>query len=149
MTVMTRAVARLLLMPSWMIAAAVLVKGYTDTGDGFSAGVIAALGVLIQFLAFGPEATADLPPVRFAREITLTGLLLSLAVAFLPVLWGEAPMTHFPRPGEEVTHFGTLEILTAVVFDIGVCLLVFGFMLGVVDLIARLSMRMEPTERER
>lgn len=149
MTVMTRAAARLLLMPSWMIAAAVLVKGYTDTGDGFSAGVIAALGVLIQFLAFGPDAAADMLPVRLGREITLTGLLISLAVAFAPVLWGEAPMTHYPRPGEEVAHFGTLEILTAVGFDVGVCLLVFGFMVGVVDLIARHSVRMETTERER
>ena len=149
MTVMTRAVARLLLMPSWMIAAAVLVKGYTDTGDGFSAGVIAALGVLIQFLTFGPDVAGDLPPVRFAREITLAGLFVSLAVAFAPVLWGAAPMTHYPRPGEHVTHVGALEILTAVGFDVGVCLLVFGFMVGVVDLIARLAVRTETTERER
>jgi multisubunit Na+/H+ antiporter MnhB subunit len=148
-TELTRAVARLLLMPSWMIAAAVLVKGYADTGDGFSAGVIAALGILIQFLAFGPEAAGELLPVRYARELALAGLLVSLAVAFLPVLWGDAVMTHYPRPGEHVTHLGSLELLTAVGFDVGVFLLVFGFMVGVVELIVRLAALTGPRERAR
>ncbi len=39
---MARQAARLLLLPSWMIAFAILIKGYSDSGDGFSAGVIAA-----------------------------------------------------------------------------------------------------------
>ena len=55
-TVLTRMVARLLLAPVLVVAAAVLVKGYADVGDGFAAGVIAALGVLLQYLAFGRAA---------------------------------------------------------------------------------------------
>jgi multicomponent Na+:H+ antiporter subunit B len=37
-TVLTRAVSRLLLAPVLMVAAAVLIKGYADVGDGFAAG---------------------------------------------------------------------------------------------------------------
>ena len=40
---MAREAARLLLLPTWMIAFPVLIKGFSDSGAGFSAGVIAAL----------------------------------------------------------------------------------------------------------
>ena len=52
---MTRTVARLLLLPTLVTALAILVKGYTQPGDGFSAGVVAALGVLLQLMVFGRE----------------------------------------------------------------------------------------------
>ena len=55
-TALTRMVARLLLAPVLVVAVAVLIKGYADVGDGFAAGVIAALGVLLQYLAFGRAA---------------------------------------------------------------------------------------------
>jgi multisubunit Na+/H+ antiporter MnhB subunit len=55
-TVLTRMVARLLLVPVLMVTTAILIKGYVDVGDGFAAGVIAALGVLLQYLAFGRAA---------------------------------------------------------------------------------------------
>lgn len=137
MTVLTRTISRLLLAPSWMVAAAVLVKGYADTGDGFSAAVIAALGILLQYLAFGPSVAGALLPVRYARETAQAGLIVALAVTFIPTIWGDPVMTHFPGPGEKVTHIGSLEILTAVAFDVGVFMLVLGFIVGIMDLIAR------------
>ncbi|MER3484611.1 MAG: hypothetical protein C4345_00180, partial [Chloroflexota bacterium] len=36
-----------------------------------------------------------------------------------------------------VVHLGSLELITAVLFDVGVFLLVLGFATGVIDLIAR------------
>lgn len=137
MTLMARHIARLLLAPIWMVALAILVKGYADTGDGFSAGVVAALGVLLQYLAFGSRQAVALPPVRYARELALLGLLIALVVTFLPVTRGQPLMTHAPEPGAHVVHLGSLELLTAVLFDIGVFLLVLGFATGVIDLIAR------------
>lgn len=137
-TVLTRVVARLLLAPTFVVATAVLVKGYADTGDGFNAGVIAAIGVLLQYVAFGYREADRLLPVRHAAAAGLLGgLLLSFAVAFVPVLRGAPIFTHAPRPGEAVIHLGTLEILTAVAFDVGVFLLVFGFVVGAIDIIAR------------
>lgn len=137
MTVMARHIARLLLAPIWMVALAILVKGYADTGDGFSAGVVAALGVLLQYLALGSRQAMELVPVRYARELALAGLLIALVVTFLPVVRGQPVMTHVPTTGEHVVHLGSLELLTAVLFDVGVFLLVLGFATGVIDLIAR------------
>ena len=72
-SVQTRAVARLLLAPVLMVAAAVLVTGYVDVGDGFAAGVVAALGVLVQYLAFGRAAVERALPVRRAAHLAVGG----------------------------------------------------------------------------
>ena len=137
MTILTRAVARLLLLPIFMVAAAILVKGYAEVGDGFGAGIISSLGILLQYATLGQrEARQRLPPVRFAPSISLGGLAIALCVAFVPVVRGRPIMTHSPGVGEAVIHLGTIELLTAVAFDIGVFLLVFGFATGAIDLIA-------------
>ncbi|HEV3505219.1 MAG TPA: MnhB domain-containing protein [Actinomycetes bacterium] len=135
-TVLTRMVARLLLVPVLMVAAAILIKGYVDVGDGFAAGVIAALGVLLQYLAFGRAAVERVLPVRHAPKLAIGGLLVALAVAFIPVLGGQAPLQHAPAPGAEVIHLGTLELLTAVAFDAGVFALVLGVVVATIHLIA-------------
>ncbi|WP_243638104.1 MnhB domain-containing protein [Rubrobacter taiwanensis] len=142
-SVMTRVVARVLLVPALVVALAILIKGYADTGDGFNAGVIAALGMLLQYVAFGYEEAERMMPVRLVAVIAFGGLLLSLAVALLPLFWGLAIFTHVPGPGEEVIHLGTVELITPVVFDIGVFMLVFGFAVGAIDLLARAIHRRE------
>jgi multisubunit Na+/H+ antiporter MnhB subunit len=136
-SLLTRVVAKLLLLPTLVVAFAILVKGYTQPGDGFSAGVVAGLGVVLQYLAFGREKAERLPLVRHAGSGAFVGLLLALLVAFAPVLMGDPVLTHYPPPGAKVLHLGTLEALTAVLFDVGVFLLVFGFVVGTVGMISR------------
>lgn len=136
-TILTRVMARVLLLPIFVVAVATMVKGYASAGDGFSAGVIAALGVLLQYVAIGAEETERSPIVHFATAGALVGLALSLAVAFVPVLGGGDVLTHWPGPGEHVVHLGSLELITAVLFDVGVFLIVFGFGVGVIGTIAR------------
>jgi len=134
-TALTRMVARLLLGPVLVVAVAVLIKGYADVGDGFAAGVIAALGVLLQYLAFGRAAVERALPVWRAAQLAIGGLLVALAVAFVPVLAGGAPLQHGPAPGGKVVHLGSLELLTAVAFDVGVFALVLGLAVAFIHLI--------------
>jgi multicomponent Na+:H+ antiporter subunit B len=132
-------VAPRLLGPAVMVAAAIIVKGYTDVGDGFSAGVIVALAISLRYVAFGTEgAERSLPVLRHAPVVAAAGLLLALAVGFLPVAMGDPPFTHAPGPGEHVIKLGTLELISAVVFDIGVFLLVCGMLVTLVHHLARL-----------
>ena len=138
MTIVVRAIARLLLPPSLMVAAAIIVKGYADVGDGFSAGVIVALAVSLQYLALGPRgAEATLPILRRAPAVAVAGLLLALAVAFVPVLSGRPLLAHLPPPGKKPVTIGTLELITAVVFDVSVFLLVVGVLVVLVHQLAR------------
>ncbi|BBL80596.1 hypothetical protein RxyAA322_24500 [Rubrobacter xylanophilus] len=133
---MTRFVARALLLPALVTAAAILVKGYAQPGDGFSAGVVASLGVLLQYMAFGKEEAERLLPLPPAGLLCFGGLLFALTIAAVPLLLGDPPLTHYPPPGEEPIHLGTLELITAVAFDLGIFLLVFSFSLGVMRLIS-------------
>lgn len=131
--------ARLLLAPILIVALAVLVKGFTDVGDGFSAGVIASLGILLQYLAFGRDYVEQTLPVRLLPGAGLVGLLGALVVAFMPLLRGEPLLTQLPPPGAEVTTIGTLELMTAVAFDACVFLLVLGAVVGIIGALGRAS----------
>ena len=132
-------VAPRLLGPSLMVAAAIIVKGYTDVGDGFSAGVIVALAISLRYITLGPELTErSLPVLRHAPVVTSVGLLIALGFGFAGVVAGEPPFTHHPGPGEDVVKVGTLELITAVGFDVGLFLLVTGALVTLVHHLARL-----------
>jgi multicomponent Na+:H+ antiporter subunit B len=132
-------VAPRLLGPALMVAAAIIVKGYGDVGDGFSAGVIVALAVALRYVTVGPDgAEQGLPILRHAPVIAACGLLIALTVGFLPVALGDPPFTHYPPPGDAVVKIGTLELITAVAFDVGLFLLVAGALVTLVHQLARL-----------
>ena len=124
-----RVVARLLPGPSLIFAAALIVKGYAEVGDGFAAGVIVALAIALIYVALGAEgAETALPILRHAQKLAVGGLLLALTSGFFPLVTGDPPVTHHPRPGDHVTKIGTLELFTPLLFDIGVFLLVVGLL---------------------
>jgi multicomponent Na+:H+ antiporter subunit B len=138
-SVVLEVVAPRLLGPALMLAAAIIVKGYADVGDGFSAGVIVALALALRYVAWGPERTErSLPVLRNAPWAAVAGLLIALAVGFFGVASGEPPFTHRPAPAEDVVKLGTLELITAVAFDLGVFLLVTASLVVLIHALARL-----------
>lgn len=139
MSVILEVVCPRLLGPAVMVAAAIIVKGYGDVGDGFSAGVVIALAVGLWYVTLGAERTErSLPVLRHAPAVAVSGLLVALAIGFFPVVLGEPPLTHYPRAGEPVVEIGTLELTTAVAFDVGVFLLVAGALVELIHQLARL-----------
>ena len=133
--------ARVILVPGFIIAIAIMLKGYADIGDGFSAGVIAALVEFVQGLAFGAEELAKIAAARLAPLLGFVGLGLAYALAFVPVLFGYPMLTHFPRMNESALHFGALEFITPVLFDIAVFLVVYGFCVGAMMAVSRAEVR--------
>lgn len=116
-----------LLGPALMVAAAIIVRGYGDVGDGFSAGVVVALAIALRYVTLGvEEAERGLPILRRAPAAVAGGLLIALASGFFGVALGDPPFTHQPGPGEHVVTIGRLELMTPVAFDIGVMLVVVG-----------------------
>jgi multisubunit Na+/H+ antiporter MnhB subunit len=129
-------VARLLFLPMLMLAMAALVKGYVSPGGGFAAGAIAGVALLLIRIVFGHDV-ADGMFARGARTaVAVSGAALALLVTIVPVMGGWPLLQHFPGPGQPVTHFGALEIHTAMLFELGVALLVLAFVLEAVSLIA-------------
>jgi multicomponent Na+:H+ antiporter subunit B len=142
-SVMTRSAARILLMPLFMVAFAVLIKGYVDIGDGFSAGVIASLALIIQGVALGASEFDRMPLARVAPLLTFAGLFVALLTAFVPVLRGDPIFLHRPVAGHHAAHFGSIELITPVLFDIGVFLVVIGCCVGTIGAVARETVRRE------
>lgn len=138
---MLQSAARILLVPGWVIAIGMMLKGYVDIGDGFSGGVIAALVILLQGLAFGADELERMPVARYAPVLSFVGLGIVLAVAFTPLLFGDPLFLHWPRINEHAYHVGALEFITPVAFDIGVFLIVYGFSVGAVMAVARAETR--------
>ena len=93
-----RVVARMLLGPTLMVAAALIAKGYAEVGDGFGAGVVVSLAIALAYIALGGAgAEAALPMLRHAPKLAVGGLLLALASGFFPLLLGE-PRCRTARP---------------------------------------------------
>jgi multisubunit Na+/H+ antiporter MnhB subunit len=133
-------VAPRLLGPALILAAAIIVKGYADVGDGFSAGVIVATALALRYVSLGWEvAERSLPILRRAPQVATAGLLIALATGFAGLLVGDPPFTHYPRAGESVIHIGTLELISAVVFDLGLFLFVTAAFVVLIHHLARLS----------
>ena len=139
MSVVIAIIAPRLLAPALMVAFAIIVRGYTDAGDGFSAAVIVTLAIGLRYIALGvDEAENTLPILRRAPLIALAGLVIALASGFFPVVNGDPPFTHAPGRGEPVQHLGTLELSTAVAFDVGLFLLVTGALVALIHYLGRL-----------
>lgn len=134
---MTGTVARVLFPATLVVAAAFLVKGYAESGGGFAAGVVASLGVLLQHFALGrEEVERRLPWTDGAHHLALLGVAVMAAVVLGPVLAGHPPASHLPPPGAHVVKLGPLELHTAFLFEIGVALATFGFVVAAVHRIA-------------
>lgn len=131
-TVLTRMVARALLVPTFVVAAAILVKGYADTGDGFAAGVVVACGVLLQYLAFGRERVEASLPVRHAPAVAVAGLLIVVGTVAVPLAFGGTLLEHWPPADAQPRYVGSLELITAVIYDAGIALVVVGAVIAIV-----------------
>ena len=126
--VLTAAVKRLLpvqILFSWFL----LLRGHAFPGGGFSGGLLAAEALALYAIAEGPRACrARLrvdPPVLMAL-----GLALALAGGAVSLWYGEPFLSHPWHLAVPVPLLGELSLGTALVFDIGVYLVVVGASLG-------------------
>lgn len=120
------------------VAAAVLVKSHAQPGDGFAAGVIASSGVALHTTAHGHGEVHRRFAFRTAPTLACCGLLLMVAVAFAPLLFGEPFLSHWPAPGEHAIELGTLSLHTSLLYDLGIALAVHGFVITLIDRLARI-----------
>ena len=119
--------ARYLLVTALMLSVFVLLRGHNEPGGGFIGGLLGAAGFAFYGIAFGQRATyrvLRLHPLALCGWGLLLGLgsglpaLLSFSEPFLTHFW----LPWYPIPG--------LSIGTALIFDVGVYLVVLGFVLG-------------------
>lgn len=141
MKALVRPTIRLLTLPLMVTAVAMWLKGGLESGGGFTAGIVAASAWLLLLVAYGPEYLERFWVVRRARVWTVGGLVVVVSQAVAPMLAGYPLLRQYPKMGEYSSHFGILEVRTQVLFEFGVLLVVFGFIVEVTTIIADIYRR--------
>jgi multicomponent Na+:H+ antiporter subunit B len=120
--------ARLLFPLLLLLTLFMLVRGHNLPGGGFIGGLIASSGLLIYLLAFGLREARAALPVDY-RRVVCCGVLIAVLSAASSWLAGLPFQTGLWLP-DPIPGIGKLG--TPLLFDVGVCITVF----GVVALIA-------------
>ncbi len=119
--------SRLLLPLALLVAVFILLRGHNLPGGGFIAGLIAAVALVLQYLANGIDWTRRRISGQMHPLIGL-GLLTATATGLVSLYFGHPFLTsahdHFHLP-----LIGDLELASAMVFDIGVLMVVVGITL--------------------
>jgi len=134
-----RTLAPVILAVSGIVATFLFVRGHNAPGGGFVAGLVMAIGLLLQYIAFGTEWVED--RVRLAPRVLIgVGLMLVLAtgagslVVGYPLLTSHTFHVDVPLVGE--VHLGS-----AMAFDVGVFCEVLGSTLLIITSLAHQSIR--------
>ena len=140
--IMLAMLMRPLLPLALVVSVYMLLRGHNLPGGGFIAGLITAVALILQFVASG----FDFPPLRLRANylrVMAVGLALAAFTGVGSILFGAAFLTsaythlHIPLIGD-------VELATAMVFDIGVYLVVVGCVLAILTEFGNLSNREAP-----
>lgn len=122
-------VTRLLFHTMMMLSLYFLIAGHNLPGGGFAGGLTAGLALTLRYLAGGRYELWRSTPINAG---TMLGLGLSIAAlyAIVPVFFGGSIMQSYTFEWDWPI-IGHVKFVTAVIFDVGVYLVVVGMVLDV------------------
>ena len=107
-----------------------LFAGHNQVGGGFAGGLVLGLALLVRYLAGGRSELDHAAPVS-AGLVLGAGLAVSAIAALAPLAFGgtvlQSAVVELDLP-----LWGPVKLVTALLFDIGVYLIVVGLALDVV-----------------
>ncbi len=126
--------ARLTLHLMLVFAIYLLLRGHNAPGGGFIAGVLTAVAMTFQMMAFHVESFSQEMPWK-PLHLVVVGLLLAAGTGLGSLLVG------YPFLTSAIGHYsfpllGEIELVTAMGFDIGIYLVVVGTSFGIIRTIA-------------
>ncbi|HZK32645.1 MAG TPA: Na+/H+ antiporter subunit A [Corynebacterium sp.] len=125
-------VATRLLFPTMIVLSLYFFfTGHNAPGGGFAGGLVAALAFTLRYIAGGRAELEEALPID-AGKILGTGLVASLAAAFLPMFFGAPPLTSYIWDFT-LPLIGDMHVPSALLFDAGVYLIVVGLIKHVLD----------------
>ena len=110
-----------------MFSLYLLMAGHNLPGGGFAGGLVAGLALALRYLAGGRYELSEAAPVQ-AGFVLGTGMAIAVAAGVLPVLMG-GNVFSTATPVVEVPLLGELHFPSALIFDVGVYLVVVGVIL--------------------
>jgi multicomponent Na+:H+ antiporter subunit A len=135
-------VTRLLFHTFMMVSLYLLIAGHNDPGGGFSGGLMAGLALTVRYLAGGRYELERATPIN-AGTMLGAGLAIAALYAVTPVFLGGSVMQSYTFEAD-LPVFGHEKFVTALIFDIGVYLIVVGLILDILrSLGGRIDERIE------
>ncbi|WP_144791085.1 Na+/H+ antiporter subunit A [Kocuria palustris] len=122
-------VTRLLFHTIIMFSLYFLIAGHNLPGGGFAGGLTAGLALTLRYIAGGRYELWRSTPVNAGTMLGL-GLLIGAVYAIAPVFFGGSIMQSYTFEGDWPI-IGHVKFVTAVIFDVGVYLVVVGTILDV------------------
>ncbi|EXJ17067.1 monovalent cation/H+ antiporter subunit A [Imhoffiella purpurea] len=118
------ALARLLLPLALLVSVFIFLRGHNQPGGGFIAGLVTAAALIMQYLTNGVAWThrrvsSNMHPLIAAGLLVATGTGLASLVLGYPFLTSTFTHVHWPVVGD-------FELASAMIFDLGVYLVVVG-----------------------
>lgn len=122
--VILRTVNRVAAVIIFTFAINLFFSGHHNPGGGFIGGLTFAAGLTLLFLTYDIASIHSNIPLDF-KVLGAIGVLIAVLTGVAAMLLGEPFLT------QSIAHinlpiFGTTEIATAVIFDVGVALAVIG-----------------------
>ena len=103
------------------------MAGHNLPGGGFAGGLGAGLALALRYIAGGRYELSEAAPVQ-AGLILGAGMAIAVLAGVLPILFGGTVFAT-ATPVVDVPLLGELHFPSALIFDIGVYLVVVGVML--------------------
>jgi multicomponent Na+:H+ antiporter subunit A len=103
------------------------MAGHNTPGGGFAGGLVAGLALALRYLAGGRYELSEAAPVQ-AGFVLGGGMAIAVLAGVLPLLFGGTVFAS-ATPVVQVPLLGELHFPSALIFDVGVYLVVLGVML--------------------
>lgn len=132
-------VARVMAPVLVMFSIFLLLRGHHEPGGGFVGGLVAAGSIVLLTLAYGPDEIRRRLRVDFLRAI-FYGILLSVGAGLVGMVLGNYFQQGFWW-SIDLRGIAHIEISTALIFDIGVYIVVVGVASSIVMAMAEESER--------
>ncbi|WP_182199966.1 Na(+)/H(+) antiporter subunit B [Paraliobacillus salinarum] len=111
-----------------------LFAGHNNPGGGFIGALMAASAIVLLYVSFDLKTIKSVLPFYYPYFIA-TGLILAMGTGVSSVLFGYPFLTQFFKYAT-LPILGEVELTTALVFDIGVFIVVIGVALLIITTIA-------------
>ena len=130
---------RLLLPLVLLVGIYILLRGHNEPGGGFIAALVFSIAILLQYLASGFDWTDERR--RFGEHRLIgSGVLVAVATGLGSLLFG-APFLSSSFGYFHLPLIGEFELATAMLFDLGVALVVLGAVLMALSQLSHVAQR--------
>lgn len=115
---LTQSTSAVVLAIAWIISTQHIVHSKSLPGEGFTAGALLSLALLLSYVVLGYRAAHEQFPPRLFYLGLLSGGFILLALTVVPGMMGESALTAF-----ELQLFG-LHLSSTLIFDLALFLMV-------------------------